>query len=211
MPLFAAGERIGLVRRDNAEALRRFPDVFRVADDRVELVARVMPARSAALSIRWSTRSSSKSRSRRRATRPLSVPRWGDPPIFRLDRGAVPFFGDRAYGVHLNGYRRDARRTPPLGRPSGAQQEFAPNKLDNIVAGGIGNGHGLAETLVKEADEEAMIPAGPDRARGAGRGGVVPDGDRSSASATTCCLSTISKCRPSSCRRTATASFSIFC
>ena len=35
------------------------------------------------------------------------VPRWGDPPIFRLDRGAVPFFGVRAYGVHLNGYRRD--------------------------------------------------------------------------------------------------------
>ncbi len=27
--------------------------------------------------------------------------RWGAPPLFRLDRGAVPFFGTRAYGVHL--------------------------------------------------------------------------------------------------------------
>ena len=45
------------------------------------------------------------------ATRPsTSMPRWGDPPIFRLDRGAVPFFGMRAYGVHLNGYRRDGGR-----------------------------------------------------------------------------------------------------
>jgi hypothetical protein len=33
--------------------------------------------------------------------------RWGDKPLFRLDRGAVPFFGVPAYGVHLNGYRRD--------------------------------------------------------------------------------------------------------
>ena len=29
---------------------------------------------------------------------------------------------------------------------------------DNIVAGGIGNGHGLQETLLKEGEEEASIP-----------------------------------------------------
>jgi hypothetical protein len=34
----------------------------------------------------------------------------------------------------------------------------APNKLDNIVAGGVGNGHGLDETLLKEGEEEASIP-----------------------------------------------------
>src|SRR5206468_11118788 len=84
--------------------------------------------------------------------------RWGDPPIFRLDRGAVPFFGVRAYGVHLNGYRRDrdglhlwiGRRAP--------NKRVAPDKLDNIVAGGIGNGHGIVDTLVKECDEEGGIP-----------------------------------------------------
>ena len=31
VPLFAGADRIGLVRRDNADALRRFPDVFAVA------------------------------------------------------------------------------------------------------------------------------------------------------------------------------------
>ena len=35
------------------------------------------------------------------------APRWGAPVVFRLDRGAVPFFGTRAYGVHLNGYLRN--------------------------------------------------------------------------------------------------------
>ena len=39
VPLLAGGDRIGLVRRDNAEALRRFPEVFAVGDDRVALVA----------------------------------------------------------------------------------------------------------------------------------------------------------------------------
>ena len=104
--------------------------------------------------------------------------RWGASPVFRLDRGAVPFFGTRAYGVHLNGYRRDGdavllwvgRRAP--------NKRVAPDKLDNLVAGGIGNGHGLVETLVKEADEEAMIPPRPDRAGGPGRCRLLSHGNR---------------------------------
>ena len=86
------------------------------------------------------------------------APRWGAPAVFRLDRGAVPFFGTRAYGVHPNGYLRESgslhlwvgRRAP--------DKRVAPDKLDNIVAGGIGNGHGLQETLLKEGEEEASIP-----------------------------------------------------
>ena len=38
-------------------------------------------------------------------------------------------------------------------------KRVSPDKLDNIVAGGIGNGHGIAATLFKEAEEEAGIPA----------------------------------------------------
>ena len=41
-----------------------------------------------------------------------------------------------------------------------ADKRVAPNKLDNLVAGGIGNGYGLEDTLVKEADEEATILPG---------------------------------------------------
>jgi 8-oxo-dGTP pyrophosphatase MutT (NUDIX family) len=71
----------------------------------------------------------------------------------------VPFFGVRAYGIHLNGYRHLGGRLHLwIGRRA-ADKRVAPDKLDNIVAGGIGNGHGIAATLVKEADEEAAIPA----------------------------------------------------
>ncbi len=86
------------------------------------------------------------------------APRWGEPPIFRLDRGAVPFFGTRAYGVHLNGYLRQGETPASVDRPAAPDKRIAPNKLDNIVAGGIGNGHGVAATLLKEGDEEASIP-----------------------------------------------------
>ncbi len=29
--------------------------------------------------------------------------RWGDPPLAQLDRAAVPWFGVKGYGVHVNG------------------------------------------------------------------------------------------------------------
>jgi len=158
VPLFAETDRIGLVRRDNAEALRRFPEVFRVAGDKVALVARGdMAAISQAVDRVVDALVAEKQIPKtRNETFDVAV-RWGAPPIFRLDRGAVPFFGTRAYGVHLNAYRGDGdamllwvgRRAP--------DKRVAPDKLDNLVAGGIGNGYGVEETLVKEADEEAMI------------------------------------------------------
>jgi len=86
------------------------------------------------------------------------APRWGEAPLFKLDRGAVGFFGIRAYGVHLNGVRHDADALKLwIGRRA-ADKKVAPNKLDNMVAGGIGHGHGLLATLVKEAAEEADLP-----------------------------------------------------
>src|SRR6185437_9203549 len=38
-------------------------------------------------------------------------------------------------------------------------KKVAPGKLDNMVAGGIGAGYGVGETLAKEAEEEAAVPA----------------------------------------------------
>jgi 8-oxo-dGTP pyrophosphatase MutT (NUDIX family) len=159
VPLLAGDHRIGLLRRDNAEVLRRFPAVFAVEHDRVRmscgadvltlshLIDEVVDALVAENRVpKW-----------RNETFDVA-PHWGAPPVFRLDRGAVPFFGTRAYGVHLNGYRREGdilylwvgRRSP--------DKRVAPDKLDNLVAGGVGNGHSLEETLLKEGEEEASIP-----------------------------------------------------
>jgi hypothetical protein len=159
VPLFAGRDRVGLLRHDNAAALRRFPDVFAVADDRVNLVARGdVAAVSRAVDAVVDALVAEKRVPKWRNETFDVAPRWGAPAVFRLDRGAVPFFGTRAYGVHLNGYLWESgslhlwvgRRAP--------DKRVAPDKLDNIVAGGIGNGHGLQETLLKEGEEEASIP-----------------------------------------------------
>ena len=158
VPLLAGDDRVGLVRRDNAEALRRFPEVFAVFEDRVALVAQgdaaaVSRAVDRVVDALVGEKQIPKTR---RETFDVAA-RWGAPPIFRLDRGAVPFFGTRAYGVHLNGYRRAGGELALWVGRRAPDKQVAPNKLDNLVAGGIGNGHGILETLVKEADEEAMI------------------------------------------------------
>ena len=159
VPLFARNERVGLLRRDNAAALRRFPAVFAVADDRVSLaVADDVEAVSRAVDGVVDALVVQKQVPKWRNETFDVASRWGASPVFRLDRGAVPFFGTRAYGVHLNGYLWQAgalnlwvgRRSP--------DKRVAPDKLDNLVAGGIGNGHGLEETLLKEGEEEASIP-----------------------------------------------------
>ena len=159
VPLTAGNERVGLLRRDNAEALRRFPDVFAAGEDKVELVARGgVAAVSRAIDAVIDALVSEGRVPKWRNETFDAAPRWGAPPIFRLDRGAVPFFGTRAYGVHLNGYLRQGNKLWLwVGRRS-ADKQVAPNKLDNLVAGGIGNGHGVDETLLKEGEEEASIP-----------------------------------------------------
>ena len=160
IPFFAGEERIGWLRRDNAAALARFTRVFAVQLERVDLVAGGdVDAISTAVDEVVEALVLEKRLPKWRNEIFDVMPRWGDPPIFRVDRGAVAFFGVRAYGVDLNGYRRDrgglhlwvGRRAP--------DKRLAPNKLDNLVAGGIGNGYGVAATLAKEADEEAGIPA----------------------------------------------------
>ena len=159
VPLTAGTARIGLLRRDNAEALRRFPDVFAVVEHRVELVAHgdVAAVSHAVDTVVDALVEEGRVPKWRNETFD-AAPCWGAPPVFRLDRGAVPFFGTRAYGVHLNAYLRQGESLCLwVGRRSPAKQ-VAPNKLDNLVAGGIGNEHGVRDTLLKEGEEEASIP-----------------------------------------------------
>jgi len=159
VPLTAGNARIGLLRRDNAEVLQRFSDVFTVAEQRVELVAcGDVAAASRAVDAVVDALVAERRVPKWRNESFDVAPRWGAPPVFRLDRGAVPFFGTRAYGVHLNGYLRQGETLYLwVGRRSPGKQ-IAPNKLDNLVAGGIGNEHGVGETLLKEGEEEASIP-----------------------------------------------------
>ncbi len=82
------------------------------------------------------------------------------PVLAHVDRGALPGFGLRAVGVHLNAI---------VMRPEGpwlwvarraADKLLDPGKLDHLVAGGVPAGLGPWETLLKEAEEEAGLGAG---------------------------------------------------
>ena len=97
--------------------------------------------------------------------------RFGELPAFVVDRAAVPFFGLRAWGVHLNGYtRRDGALHMWIGRRAKDKPTY-PGRLDNMVAGGQPVGLGLMENLIKECAEEADISA--DLARRARPAGAI--------------------------------------
>ena len=78
VPLLASdGRRIGWLLPDNAAALSRFPGVFAVERSASGLSPRAMSMRSAPPSMRLSRRSSSRSKSRNGATKPLTSWRAG--------------------------------------------------------------------------------------------------------------------------------------
>jgi hypothetical protein len=158
MPFWHRDQRLGLIRRKNAEALRRFPSAYEVAADGVRLIVDGdFDALSAVIEETTEHLVAEGLVAKWRNEFFAAAPRWGAPAHFRIDRGAVPFFGVRAYGVHLNGYVRDGDKLKLwVGRRS-PKKAVAPGKLDNLVAGGIDYKHGLFETLIKESEEEASL------------------------------------------------------
>jgi 8-oxo-dGTP pyrophosphatase MutT (NUDIX family) len=96
------------------------------------------------------------------------VPPFGGPPLFTIERGAARYFGLPTYAVHVNGIVDENSPRMWLARRSPAKA-VDPGLLDNLVGGGVAAGYRIFETLVKEAWEEAGIPAALARtARAAG-------------------------------------------
>jgi len=159
-PFRIDGVQVGRVTDASARLLGEFPDVFQVSPAAVELHPglRDLDARSQAVHdalIRLAERGDV--RPPRGETYGISE-NWNAPTRLRLDRGLVPTFGVKSYGVHVNGFVRGpdslamwiGRRAP--------DKRVAPNKLDHMVAGGLAHGYSVDETVVKEAAEEADVP-----------------------------------------------------
>jgi len=83
----------------------------------------------------------------------------GELPLAAIERSVAPFFGLQTYGTHLNGYVRKnnklylwlAKRSPCDG--------IAPDRLDNIAAGGLPIGILPHINITREAKTEAGIPS----------------------------------------------------
>lgn len=96
---------------------------------------------------------------------------FSDPPLMRMERAAVPWFGVRAYGPHMTGYVRKSDGLHIWVPRRSYEKPTFPGQLDNTVAGGQPAGLGLLENLIKECGEEAGIP--PELARHAKAVGYV--------------------------------------
>lgn len=161
LPFRVGGTRVGWVHRAFAPLLDPFADVFVRTDDAVALAPGLADygARTAAVDA---------------ALRALDADGhfsgWRDepypvgtgfrtPPLFEMERTAVPRFGVTAYGVHVHGYVRDGDDILMwIGRRA-ADKPTYPGELDQMIAGGQPVGIGLLENVIKEAREEAGVPA----------------------------------------------------
>jgi 8-oxo-dGTP pyrophosphatase MutT (NUDIX family) len=142
---------VGWVRPALAARLARFPEfrqdsngVTLTAPDELERLVRITAEEGFH---RW----------RNEAFDVRAVP--GGPVLGRIDRGAVPAFGIFAVGVHVNGLVKRAEGLHLWIARRAANKLLDPGKLDHIVAGGVPAGLTPDETLLKEAAEEAAIPA----------------------------------------------------
>ena len=81
------------------------------------------------------------------------------PVVATIDRGALPAFGIRAVGVHLNALVAGPGGPRLWVARRAADKLLDPGKLDHLVAGGVPAGLTPWLTLEKEAEEEAGLPA----------------------------------------------------
>ncbi|SEI56419.1 NUDIX hydrolase [Paraburkholderia diazotrophica] len=161
LPFVIDGERVGWIRATDVPLLVRWPDVFDIDAKSVTLAPQfsTVALRSAALGSVIGALAADG-----------CIPGWRDetyairnafdaPPLAYIERAASRFFGTMTYAVHLNGVVEYEDRAPQLWIARRSDTKATdPGMLDNVVAGGIGWGFSLTETIVKECWEEAGIP-----------------------------------------------------
>ena len=79
--------------------------------------------------------------------------------VLELERAAASYLGIKSFGVHVNGLVQKADAVYVWVGTRALDKPFWPGKLDQMVAGGLPVGLSLLANLLKEAQEEANIPA----------------------------------------------------
>jgi len=160
LPFRIGGAQAGHVYPRFAERLAAFPEVFAVGAGGVDLSPALATPQA---------RTDAVDAVLRRLAAEGAIKGWrgerypihrldGGPMLLAMERAAVPHFGARAYGVHMNGYvRRPDGLHLWVGRRADDRPAY-PGMLDNTVAGGLPAGMSVRENLVKECEEEAAIP-----------------------------------------------------
>ncbi len=161
VPFIIDARVLGRVRREMAEKLRAFPDVFRVDAAGVAIVDRLKSA---------DARTEAVDTVLRALHERGDIPGWRGEhyrvstgyyaaPLLTMERAAVPLFGVIGYGVHVNGIVEKADGLHLWVAKRSMAKPTAPGELDHIVAGGQPAGLSVRENLIKECAEEAGIDA----------------------------------------------------
>jgi hypothetical protein len=142
---------VGWVAPNIAAALAGAPGLSQPGDGNIILTD---PSQLPALCLRLTDRGLSRTRGEQFDVR--ADP--DGPSLARIDRGAIPQFGVRAHGVHVNGLVETPAGLKIWVARRASNKTLDPGKLDHVVAGGVPAGLGPWETVIKEAAEEAAIP-----------------------------------------------------
>ena len=159
-PFRVDGRIVGELDPPRALALVRFPDVFVVGAGEVRFALHLNDAASrtaAAASVARALADEGRL-SPWRDERYAVGSQPDGAPLFLLERAAARYFGIRTFAAHVNGTaRRNGGTAIWIARRS-TRKAIDPGLLDNLVGGGIAAGATVAETVVKEAWEEAGLP-----------------------------------------------------
>lgn len=161
LPWHIDGVRYGWVDQQFATHLRDFPEVFRVNDQSVTLhhyLANYHQRTTAVNQVMRELHIAGVIDTWVGEAYPV-VQHYGEDAVLEVERAAASFLGIRGFGVHVNGLVDKQGETLVWVGTRSHSKPFWPGKLDQIVAGGQPVGISLLDNVVKEAGEEAAIPA----------------------------------------------------
>jgi hypothetical protein len=160
LPFLVDGERMGFVYREAVNQLMPFPEVFDLRQDAVHLHRNLSSyeARSAAVAeVAGYLADKGVIKGWYSEAYPVTLG-FTHSACFEIERAAAPFFGVRAFGVHINGYiEKQGDLLMWVGRRARDKPSF-PGMLDHLAAGGQPASLGLLENVIKECGEEADVP-----------------------------------------------------
>lgn len=149
---------VGSIARAHVSALRRWPQWLEVHDTGVALIAPMAARFDVLAHINNTLRADGLIRAWRDEPFPLLDVNGRDQGV-SMERAATRFWGTLTLGAHCNGYVADAGGRPQrlwIARRA-ISKPTDPDKLDNLIGGGVPAGQSPSDTVVREGWEEAGL------------------------------------------------------
>jgi hypothetical protein len=161
LPWVINNQTYGWIRPQFAEHLKQWPEVFLVDDQQILLNPALTDydTRTAALApVIQALHAQGIIDTWVNENYPVNH-QFGQTGELEFERAATLYFGTLSYGVHMNGLVQKSDGVYVWTGIRAKNKPFFPGMLDQLVAGGQPVGISLHDNLIKEAAEEANIPA----------------------------------------------------